>query len=508
MLQIMAILTFIDSTPTLTERHRNVEKTRALSHAARVFHRGRKVTKSCEKPSHQVLIESNEIDRLGTTTAISHSAAHGSASCRVDQSSGSLKQLATSRTKTEEAFSCYDGGRFGGLRTDPFGIIPQCAQNAVEYYFQIVVPSYAVLWKIFDITPMVQKSYLELLHEDVSCRPMILAPALAIDPSWYPGKIPSRSFMKLHNQALQRLRRHLSQSQGRPDAAVVVAVCALAMVAASMLDFEAFKAHTGSLDNLISSIEDLDNMGRWAFLKSLPLQWETQWSYFPFTRTKIFRNGRPEYIPCFPSYPYTPKIGVLIQNLPLGFRKLAEQRRLSLRTLEVLARYMDHTSNSDLFRDQEDCHYSGTRRFSDFFEACPCIDITKAEVQSLEKLVIQALMLYCVHTWSSIRFQRSIYGNIRVDLLDEVRMWPTPFERDEEDVMIWVFLNLIDAWQHDGSRDRPSAIATELITRLRGIGLRSWGQEIVETRLRLFCSNQKFEHRCVQFFRQHDLNNL
>ena len=392
-----------------------------------------------------------------------------------------------------------DFGCFRGMRTDPFGFVPTHTSVAVDYYAKTIVPNYAAIWTIFNVNSMAPHGLFELLQQEVCTLAMVLPPKIITDGSWYPGKPTSEVFVKGYNLALSRVRKYLAQRGGRADAAVLMAVNGLAILAGAMGDITAFKVHMQSLAPLVRSAGGFDNFGRFHFVKALLLQWETQWAFQPQFRAAIFSEFRPQYNAYFPPVPFFPHISKLVARLPTGFQSLAERRQLSLRSIEVLARCVV-ASSGGLRIDPRDQFHPETRRYSDFFEACPCLapwDGTTPQ-PALEKLIMQALILYCVHTWSPLRFSWGLYRGIRTDLTAEVNRYLSA-NNNLEDVVVWVCLNLIDSWASDDSKRGLSPEGRDLVKCLRHTQDVVDDTETTLCRLQSFFTNKRFEVRCLSY---------
>lgn len=397
-----------------------------------------------------------------------------------------------------------DFGCFRGMRTEPFGIISELAAPAIDYYSQVVVPSFSAVWKIFDVSSMVPQAFFEFFDTKVCLMALILPPRVITDGSWYPGKPMSESFLRAYNLALSRLRQQITDLGGRADASTLLAVNSLAILAGAMGDMESFKVHTQSLSHLVKSAGGFENLGRFQFIKSLLLQWESQWAYNPSMRVSIYPDARAEYVAYFPSPPFSPAVRKLVLRLPIGFQRLAQAKLLSLRTLEVLARCSDvATGRMPLKENSRDLFNPEQRRFADFFEACPCIVPGAGDPPPLEKFVAQALILYCHNTWSPLRFNWALYKATRMDLTMDLIDRPLAGEH-ERDVMVWIYLNLIDSWQIVEGTGRLTPEGKGIFARLEGLfsgRIRSEEVKQIIQQVKLFFWNDRFEIRCERCFR-------
>jgi hypothetical protein len=148
-------------------------------------------------------------------------------------------------------------------------------------------------------------------------------------------------------------------------------------------------------------------------------------------------------------------------------------------------------------------YHPGARRFSDFFDACPYLvpDYCSSDPDvSFERLLVEALILFCVHTWSPVRFNWGTYRGIRTQLLNDVhRLTTISSNQDVENAMLWIFLNLIDAWRNDGDDERLSATGWTVMALMSSLSLAVADVDSMLNRMKLFFSNGKFERRCRRY---------
>lgn len=532
----MASLIIINSAPNLSAWERKVERTRALSHTGEISYRNKKNTKSLARKLNARQGKFHDDDRSAGSF---HADVAGADSLQVvpahhdrpDRYFHSnyysaaklnkiLRNTSTSRTiedvdEEEEVYPMFgrarmeeymsqnifsnDFGCFRGMRTEPFGIISELASPAIDYYSQVVVPSFSAVWKIFDVNSMVPQALFELLDTKVCVMAMILPPRVITDSSWYPGKRVSESFLRAYNLALSRIRQRIDELGGKADPPILLAVNSLAILAGAMGDIASFKVHAQSLGSLLQSAGGFENLGRFHFIKSLLLQWESQWAYNPSMRVTLYPDAREKYVACFPSFPFSPEVSKLVSKLPIGFQRLAERQLLSVRTLEILARCADvSTGDMPLYQNTQEQFHPEQRRFADFFEACPCIAPGAEDPPPLEKFVVQALILYCHHTWSPLRFQWALYKATRMDLTMELLGRPLSGDH-EKDVMVWIYMNLIDSWQTVEGSGRLTPEGKGIFFQLEDIFCGIIQDEDVKQiiqQTKLFFWTDKFERRC------------
>jgi hypothetical protein len=139
-----------------------------------------------------------------------------------------------------------------------------------------------------------------------------------------------------------------------------------------------------------------------------PLTSETRWESFWALNSgwTIFSDARPVYTPVYPVHPFSEYLRLLISKLPTGLQALAEERKLAMDVLDVLARTVDaeqEQKKKGSVVTQTDIFPSRQRRYHDFWEACSCLAAPDVDGPNLEKLLVLALLLYCLHTFSPMR---------------------------------------------------------------------------------------------------------
>jgi hypothetical protein len=117
-----------------------------------------------------------------------------------------------------------------------------------------------------------------------------------------------------------------------------------------------------------------------------------------------------------------------------------------------------------------------------------------------ERLLVEALVLFCVHTWSPVRFNWGTYRGIRTQLLHDVhRLTSISSNCDVQNAMLWIFLNLIDAWRNDGDDVRLSGTGCRVLELMSSLSLTFSNEQSMLIRMKLFFTNGKFERRCQHY---------
>lgn len=340
------------------------------------------------------------------------------------------------------------------------------------------------------------------------------------------------------------------------DDMTIMTVLFLAVVTRAINDMPSHEIHKKTIASLVAARGGLQNLnGHDGLARCTLMQWESFWALN--TGTSIFPDSRPPYAPEYPTplpVPALSELGVKIASLPVGFRALADRGSLALDVIEVLARCVaahavqaaqpggtgSIVTDSDVFRTKP-------RRFRDFWEACTCLgapdqmveidvwgvnlDTTTTTitmvVPNLEKQLVLALLLYCLHTFSPMRAVTAVYNGSRMKLgtdlpkraayLERVRhsramqqqsSLPSSTtdgtQRDldldlEEPLLLWISFNLADSWRAANDMLLPQGLQVMRDTRRR-FPHHTAAWESCEAALRQFFHNERFMARCRMFW--------
>lgn len=128
--------------------------------------------------------------------------------------------------------------------------------------------------------------------------------------------------------------------------------------------------------------------------------------------------------------------------------------------LEVLARASEAeqlqkktgsiVTQTDIFRSQE-------RRYHDFWEACSCLAAPDMGGPNFEKLLVLALLLYCLHTFSPMRAVTAVYNGSRMKLTNDIRKRKMG-SMEEEECLLWIWMVLVDSWRNASGTLLPTGI--------------------------------------------------
>ncbi|OQV00896.1 hypothetical protein CLAIMM_06332 [Cladophialophora immunda] len=351
------------------------------------------------------------------------------------------------------------------------------------------------------------------------------------------------------------------------DDMTIMTVLFLAVVTRAINDLPSHEIHKRTLASLVAARGGLQNLtGHDGLARCTLMQWESFWALN--TGSSIFPESRPTYQPVYPRSPPIPAsspLGRQLALLPRGFQALAHHRRLALDVLQVLSRtaeahleQMRHgtiVTPSDVFRTKP-------RKFRDFWEACTCLGAPDEVVRpglagedggraddaageavvvtmpNLEKMIVLALLLYCLHTFSPMRAVTAVYNGSRMKLTTDAPRrtrrspltmasvrnpgFPSPLDRDgdvaresgarhtrmeterdkmerEEDVLLWVWFNLVDSWRAANDTLLPQGRQIMHALRLR-FPERTATWEECEGVLTGFFWNDAFIRRCRAFW--------
>ncbi|KIX04471.1 uncharacterized protein Z518_05339 [Rhinocladiella mackenziei CBS 650.93] len=461
-----------------------------------------------------------------------------------------------------------------GTRADPFNCIPSrgsdCVSAVVDYHAQIMAPNHAPIYKIFDVTNVYTSYYFELLSHPDFLYTGVASVQAVIDHLRRPGQGPSQTVLRHIGSAMKNLRLRLErlqreqreiqiQSDNRNSAAAsstgagneeggetarlnvktsanetlqvddltIITVLFLAVVTRAINDMPSHEVHKRSIATLVSARGGLDRLvGHDGLARCTLMQWESFWALN--TGQSIFPDSRPAYAPIYPLNPIPSPLVQKISLLPLGFQRLAHRQRLALDVLDVLSRTAEAQIEHDLHGtivEDSDVFRNKPRRFSDFWEACTCLGAPD-EVRvdgtlepNLEKLIILAVLLYCLHTFSPMRAVTAVYNGSRLKLTNDAprrvrrnaaaESGSPPIMKDdsevqmeideEDDVLLWIYFVLVDSWRAANDSLLPQGLALMANIDAR-FPERMANWEGCQAVLKKFFWNDKFIMRCRAFW--------
>jgi hypothetical protein len=192
-----------------------------------------------------------------------------------------------------------------------------------------------------------------------------------------------------------------------------------------------------------------------------------------------------------------------VAQLPPGFQELAKQRRLALDVLELLARVTD---TIDGRRRPADPSFNSTpsptpisRRYNNFWEASPCLRRSNAanDAPDLERMIVLGLVLYCCHTFISGRAPIMIYRAARQRLCADITQMILD-EHDQPDVMLWVWMNVVDSWRRPDNKLPWQAL--RLLRSMKKLFPSIDSNAALRCGLQRYMWNESFGERCTQYW--------
>ena len=391
-----------------------------------------------------------------------------------------------------------------GTRVDPFNCIPVgtslSAWNHVDYYLHSMSPAQSIVDDIFNVNSVYTTHWLRLLLQNESLAACGMAGIeSAMHSKRYPGEKLPRSTLELIGKALNLHRRHMQERNGKADGSAIVAALILATTANSIGDHQSFLAHKNSLKPLITSAGGFEAMDKGSLIKNTAMQWESFWAMQAGIPT-VFPDAYPTYVPHYPSYPFNDGLAHTVSKLPPGFQLLARHRKLASNVIDVLARAANtaYLNTSQIKISQHDSSSFTARRYSGFWEACPCL--RKADEPDarpdLEKLIVLGLVLYCFHAFSNERIATTMYRATRARLGADIAR-RLPCSEDEQYVLLWVWMNAVDACRRPDGQLSPMGI--DLMARLR-LSFPNLEWQDLRKHLKQFFWIDAFEERCATYW--------
>jgi hypothetical protein len=385
---------------------------------------------------------------------------------------------------------------YRGLRTDPFGFYSALSASTTDHFAHVVVPNQAPVWKIFNVTNIIPQEYLRLLqHEDY--RFTVVASVHARKNLAEATLNTSPKLFRAQANGLVQLRKRLARLNEQVDTVVVITVCTLLILAWKTADMAAWAIHARHLSNIIEAAGSAE-LSDW--VKSQIMQWEICFSYQPRFRLNVMPETYRRNPPQFLKFPLDSRTAMMLNKLPSGFASLAHNNNLSLQTIEVILRAVEASNNREYCTGIE--QFSDVpRKYYDFWHACPCLPryYDDQDIPSLEQLVVQALILYSFRNFADATWTSAVVLGMRGVLTRSVQKF-VPRATSEEDALVWVWMNIVDAWR----RESDYELTPEGEQLMKTLWTKHWfihGEASVAFRLRLFFSNLDFERRCLDYMR-------
>lgn len=420
------------------KKEQELEQAKARSHAAKIVHRRGKET---ARQHQQVVLAVDEKHAAQTKEWL-------------------LRQLSNGAYPSD--YTCYRG-----MRLDPFYCIPFCHDRSVaqviDFAGQIVNPSNDIVADLFDVTDVCAGYFENMANTNFFHAGMALLQTLW-EQMRAPGSKPSQRILMHKGEALSTVRGKLSHGFVVDD----LTLCALLFLSTlerAMGNLDAFAMHKRNIASIVSLRGGLEGMQNGSIVKGIVMQFDCFWA-LP-TGITMYPGERREYNPTFVTHPYTPAMQTVIAKLPPGFRELVHEQKLSTDTIVVLSRAADAglTSSSEAYLKQVAERRRWTRKYNDFWEACPCLGESNENNPPLDKLVTLALMAYVCMAFSPARGNTSIFRGARLVLSKLCPLYHAE-SLIERECLIWAYVVAIDAWKI-GSGVNLSAEGIALLSEMR-----------------------------------------
>ena len=374
--------------------------------------------------------------------------------------------------------------------------------SAVDYFANALAPVQSTVDRIFMVNSVYTPSLLQLMlcAEDFGH-----AGIAAVNATFHQrrssGKGLPASIIKNICKALSSHRKHLEGLNGQSDDLAILTNLLLTSIAEGMDDLPYIIIFRDNLQSLVAAAGGFDGPRLSPLVRDTILQWESC-SALVLGSTTVFPDKYPVHVPCYPSYPYTSEIERMVVSLPRGFQQLASQARFSYDVLRVLTRLVQNATsqeNQDAALCQLQPFNVDLGRFTSYWEACPCLsDVNDAYGRpDFEKVVVLGVIIYSFHAFSSHRMTSMLYRAARKRLTADIAL-RMPCQEEERKVLLWVWLNAVDAWQPPDSPLSPQGL--NLLREARDAFPEVASKAQLQELLRTFFWNDAFAQRCSRYW--------
>ena len=476
----------VDAHPNLgtTTRERELETAAMRSHIAASSHRARKARQ----------FKFREAQALGCRSTGPAQSAYGVLFPRRRSSTPSPRHFPKSRppdepeddppTDTEEQ-QLSRSQRRQITKLLHIGEPTWWASDDFHYVAEANIPFHEPVHKIFNVKIIMAEYYFELLRRDRLSYAAVAYGEIVLDKVRRPGQNHSKTVLKSLNKALHGLRSNLSQKSDL-DEDSMLAVMAIALNARISKDIEAIKIHISTLMAILQACGGINALGADSLCRVMLLQWESAWSLSSNNNFLFPDAWKPYNLYA----PVRPELHKSLADLPIGFRRLED--KLSAPTLEVLVRTARVASSGTLL----DLPHTEQRQ-RDFWEACPCLSTEDDPLVNLERLTVQALILYCFRTFPKVRTVSLLFTRMQTSLGASIAN-QIPESEDEEAILIWCWMCLIDSWTN--AREELVPTGENLFAQMRRAFPNIDKTEELFSVMRLFFTNDRFERRCQMYW--------
>ncbi|KIY01689.1 uncharacterized protein Z520_01826 [Fonsecaea multimorphosa CBS 102226] len=324
------------------------------------------------------------------------------------------------------------------------GILHRHSQGfaaANEFYLEAVDANYAPISQVFDVVNILGNNYYrqmqdeDALHAGVAAMQVVRGTFLS--SSSQSGL--SEEVLRFVQIAISKLRERIARHNYCNDDATIIIVLFLTHLAMVFKDMAAFRMHRRAIRDMVQSRGGLDKLNRDMSVRSSVKQFETWWSRLH--GDPMFAEHKTARIVFCPKPPFTAEIRKIIDRIPPGFQRLAQNGIFSMDMIILLER-IAHYQKLGL----TDKSSARPRRHNDFDEACPSLRIPGP---NLERYLSFSLLLYSSITFSPKRTLLEachlVFGIPRSLLTKELTLF-SGSSPDETKCLMWMWLVLIASW--------------------------------------------------------------
>ncbi|KIW71605.1 hypothetical protein PV04_03748 [Phialophora macrospora] len=339
---------------------------------------------------------------------------------------------------------------------------------ALGHFVQVSAPAVRPLYEIFDITNTYTSLPFEFIvgsetfYHTAIARLLVTAnksrdPASTDDP-----------LVTLHQTIAIRQLRHEIDKTAVPTDLMLLTVLFLIAVDVAIGQSSSVEMHRVNLARLVKLRGGLDALGYDGYVKATIKQFDDIYT-FQHGPGPLFRPI--EYLPLYPSHPFSRETQDLVGTIPEGFQRLALNQILPLDVIELLSRIahaLRRCGRKNIYiplSDAENPFHFRQRRYDTFSEACPCLFAPEHQVHPLLKPLTLALAIWSCNAYSTTRSASLVTTGFLRSLTTRLQQTPTATGTsvsahipsspsvDEQECWVWIWMVAIDAWMPPDSRE-------------------------------------------------------
>ncbi|KIV90978.1 hypothetical protein PV10_05573 [Exophiala mesophila] len=348
---------------------------------------------------------------------------------------------------------------FRGLRTNAFRggrAARDCVVDVrMDQYFQYLAPRFYLVCDVFHITN-IYAAFL-MMRENTAFSHASVATTFRLMETRGPTALePSYNVLNHRGHAISLLRKTLATKGADFHHAALMIMTFLTILEEQLGNMQAFEIHRKNVSLLVQQCGGIDAFEDGGAIKGTLLQWDTIWDMQTGKSIFAYRHLAPKVdYPKLPHDQDTLRLTTTMM-LPPGLQTLGQSQRLSTHALVVLARAADYTRRKAKgprpgWAPQVD---SG-RRYNDFSEACPALNMPEDPQCKLENLVCTCLIVYCCLAFVEARCIDILVRGARTQLTQRVPGFhplTSPEDnlechRAEQQCQIWMWILTVDSWR-------------------------------------------------------------